>query len=119
MRDGRMVTTRRQCCLGLLAALMAPALVGCGTGSSRPSLVSAKKERELGQEAANEVEQTVGLVQDPVFGPLVAIPMVPRRKWSGLCSSGSAQPGPPSPSPRGSPPWMTKSGTTLWNVRPS
>src|SRR5947209_12667303 len=67
MRDGRMVTTRRQCCLGLLAALMAPALVGCGTGSSRPSLVSAKKERELGQEAANEVEQTVGLVQDPVL----------------------------------------------------
>src|SRR5439155_1374352 len=46
---------------------MAPALVGCGAGSSRPSLVSAKKERELGQEAANEVEQTVGLVQDPVL----------------------------------------------------
>ena len=28
-------------------------------------------------------------------------------------------PEPPLPSPFGSPPWMTKSGTTRWNVRPS
>ena len=59
------MTTRRQCCFGLLAALAAPALTSCGAGSSRPSLVSAKKERELGQEAAREVERTVGLVRDP------------------------------------------------------
>src|SRR5438132_573198 len=44
------------------------------------------------------------------------MPSVPRRKRSGLCSSGRAQPGPPSPSPRGSPPWTTKSGTTRWKV---
>jgi len=59
------MTTRRQCCFGLVAALTAPALAGCG--ASRPSLVSAKKERELGQEAAREVERTVGLVQDPAL----------------------------------------------------
>jgi hypothetical protein len=28
-------------------------------------------------------------------------------------------PGPPVPSPLGSPPWMTKSGTMRWKVRPS
>lgn len=67
MSDGRFVTTRRQCCLGLLTALAGPALAACASGSSRPSLVSAKKERELGQEAASEVERTVGLVQDPAL----------------------------------------------------
>src|SRR5439155_1065973 len=78
MRDGRMVTTRRQCCLGLLAALMAPALVGCGTGSSRPSLVSAKKERELGQEAADEVEQIVGVVSPALGGILGGVGQLAR-----------------------------------------
>lgn len=63
---GRFVT-RRQCCLGLLTALAAPALTACASGSSGPSLVSAKKERELGQEAASEVERTVGLVGDPAL----------------------------------------------------
>ena len=28
-------------------------------------------------------------------------------------------PGPPLPSPFGSPPWMTKFGTILWKIRPS
>jgi predicted Zn-dependent protease len=67
IRHGRFVTTRRQCCLGLLAALAAPALTARASGSSRPSLVSAKKERELGQEAASEIERTVGLVRDPAL----------------------------------------------------
>ncbi len=61
------MTTRRQCCLGLLTTFAAPLLTGCGTGSSGPSLVSAKKERELGQEAAAEIERTMGLVQDPAL----------------------------------------------------
>jgi predicted Zn-dependent protease len=63
----RIATTRRRCCLGLLAALTAPILSSCWTGSSRPSLVSEKKERELGQEAASEVSRTIGLVQDPAL----------------------------------------------------
>jgi len=63
MSDERILTTRRQCCLGLMAMLAA----GCSTGESRPSLISAQKERELGQEAASEVERTVGLVQDPAL----------------------------------------------------
>jgi predicted Zn-dependent protease len=63
MSDERIRTTRRQCCLGLMAMLA----VGCSTGESRPSLISAQKERELGQEAASEVERTVGLVQDPAL----------------------------------------------------
>jgi predicted Zn-dependent protease len=50
-----------------LTALVAPALAGCARGPSGPSLVSASKERELGQEAASEVERTVGLVQDPAL----------------------------------------------------
>jgi predicted Zn-dependent protease len=61
------VTSRRQCCLGLLTALAAPALTACASGSSGAALVSAKKERELGQEAANEVERTIGLVRDPAL----------------------------------------------------
>jgi predicted Zn-dependent protease len=61
------VTTRRRCCLGLLATLAVPALTGCTTGSSRPSMISTRKERELGQEAASEIEQTVGLVRDPAL----------------------------------------------------
>jgi predicted Zn-dependent protease len=60
MSDDHLVTTRRQCCLALLAMLAA----GCSTGESRPSPSSAQKERELGEEAASEVERTVGLVQD-------------------------------------------------------
>jgi predicted Zn-dependent protease len=63
MSDDRLAMTRRQCCLGLMAMLAA----GCSTGESRPSLISAQKERELGQEAASEVERTVGLVQDPAL----------------------------------------------------
>ena len=63
MSDERILTTRRQCCLGLMAMLAA----GCSTGESRPSLISAQKERELGQEAASEVESTVGLVRDPAL----------------------------------------------------
>src|SRR5262249_11384355 len=59
--------TRRQWCVGLLAALAAPALASCGTGASAPSLVSEKKERELGQQAAGEVARTIGLVQDPAL----------------------------------------------------
>jgi predicted Zn-dependent protease len=46
---------------------MAMLAAGCSTGQSRPSLISEKKERELGQEAASEVESTVGLVQDPAL----------------------------------------------------
>jgi len=61
------VTTRRQCCRGLLAVLAASALGGCASSSTGPSLVSTKKERELGQEAANEVEQTMGLVRNPAL----------------------------------------------------
>lgn len=57
--SARILMTRRQCC-GALALLAA----GCASSESRPSLISEKKERELGQEAANEVERTVGLVQD-------------------------------------------------------
>jgi predicted Zn-dependent protease len=63
MSDERILTTRRQCCLGLMAMLAA----GCSTSEPRPSLISEKKERELGQEAASEVERTVGLVQDPAL----------------------------------------------------
>jgi predicted Zn-dependent protease len=47
--------------------LAAPALTSCGTGASGPSLISEKKERELGHEAAGEVARTVGLVQDPAL----------------------------------------------------
>jgi predicted Zn-dependent protease len=61
MSDEGFLVTRRRCCLGLMAMVVA----GCSTGESRPSLISEKKERELGQEAASEVESTVGLVQDP------------------------------------------------------
>jgi predicted Zn-dependent protease len=50
-----------------LTALVALPLAGCARGPSGPSLVSASKERELGQEAASEVERTVGLVQDPAL----------------------------------------------------
>jgi predicted Zn-dependent protease len=67
MSDACMAMTRRQCCLGLLAALAAPALTSCGTGTSGTSVVSQKKERQLGQEAASEVARTMGLVQDPVL----------------------------------------------------
>jgi predicted Zn-dependent protease len=63
MSDDRLLMTRRQCCLGLMALLAA----GCSTGESRPSLISENKERELGQEAASEVERTIGLVQDPAL----------------------------------------------------
>ena len=63
-------TTRRQCCLGLVAALAAPILTSCA-GSSRPSLVSEKKERELGKEAASEVARTMGLVQDAALARYV------------------------------------------------
>src|SRR5262249_30141368 len=63
MSDEGLRMTRRQCCLGAMALLAA----GCSTGESRPSLISEKKERELGQEAAGEVERTVGLVQDPAL----------------------------------------------------
>jgi len=63
MSDDRLLMTRRQCCLGLMALLAA----GCSTGESRPSLISENKERELGQEAAGEVERTIGLVQDPAL----------------------------------------------------
>ena len=63
MSDDRLLMTRRQCCLGAMALLAA----GCSTGESRPSLISEKKERELGQEATGEVERTVGLVQDPAL----------------------------------------------------
>jgi predicted Zn-dependent protease len=55
--------TRRQCCLVAMALLAA----GCSTGESRSALISEKKERELGQEAASEVERTVGLVRDPAL----------------------------------------------------
>ena len=37
MSDERILTTRRQRCLGLMAMLA----VGCSTGESRPSLTSA------------------------------------------------------------------------------
>ena len=67
----RIVTTRRQCCFALLAALAAPALTSCGVGASRPSLISERKERELGQEAASEVARTIGLVQDPALARYV------------------------------------------------
>src|SRR5262245_59782145 len=60
----RYAMTRRRCCLGLLAAFGAAAFTGCATDSSRPTLVSTTRERELGQTAANELEQTAGLVQD-------------------------------------------------------
>jgi len=63
MSDDCLLITRRQCCLGAMALLAA----GCSTGESRPSLISEKKERELGQEAASEVERTIGLVQDPAL----------------------------------------------------
>src|SRR5262249_60231758 len=63
MSDDCLLITRRQCCLGAMALLAA----GCSTGESRPSLISEKKERELGEEAASEVERTVGLVQDPAL----------------------------------------------------
>src|SRR5262249_8755444 len=63
MSDECLRMTRRQCCLGAMALLAA----GCSTGESRPALISEKKERELGQEAAGEVERTVGLVQDPAL----------------------------------------------------
>jgi len=63
MSDDRLLMTRRQCCLGVMALLAA----GCSTGESRPALISEKKERELGQEAAGEVERTIGLVQDPAL----------------------------------------------------
>jgi predicted Zn-dependent protease len=63
MSDECLGMTRRQCCLGAMALLAA----GCSTGESRPALISEKKERELGQEAAGEVERTVGLVQDPAL----------------------------------------------------
>jgi predicted Zn-dependent protease len=63
MSDERSLLTRRQCCRGLMAMVAA----GCSTGESRPSLISEKKERELGQEAASEIERTVGLVQDPAL----------------------------------------------------
>src|SRR5262245_11753000 len=63
MSDDRLLMTRRQCCLGAMALLAA----GCSTGESRPSLISERKERELGQEAASEVERTIGLVQDPAL----------------------------------------------------
>jgi predicted Zn-dependent protease len=63
MIDDRLLITRRQCCLGAMALLAA----GCSTGESRPSPISEKKERELGQEAASEVERTIGLVQNPAL----------------------------------------------------
>jgi len=63
MSDEPILTTRRRCCLGLMAMLAA----GCSTGESRPSLISTQKERELGQEAASEVERAVGLVRDPAL----------------------------------------------------
>jgi predicted Zn-dependent protease len=63
MSDEAFLVTRRQCCLGLMAVVVA----GCSTGESRPSLISEQKERELGQEAASEVERTVGLVEDPAL----------------------------------------------------
>ena len=65
--DERYTLTRRQCCLGLLAAFGVPALTGCAADSSRPTLISTTRERELGQAAANELEQTVGLVPDGAF----------------------------------------------------
>src|SRR4029450_6308060 len=55
---------RRQCCLGAMALLAA---AGCSPAEARSALISEKKERELGQEAASEVERTVGLVRDPAL----------------------------------------------------
>lgn len=52
-------TTRRQCCLGLLAALVTKA---CASG---PLAMSPERERDLGREEAREVERTTGLVQHP------------------------------------------------------
>lgn len=46
---------------------MAVFAAGCSSGQPRPSLISAKKERELGLEAASEIKRTVGLVKDPAL----------------------------------------------------
>jgi predicted Zn-dependent protease len=56
--------SRRRCCLGLLTTLAGLAAKGCATGGA---LVSAEKERELGREAAEEVERETGLVRDPAL----------------------------------------------------
>ncbi len=47
-----------------------------------------------------------------------AMPTVPRRYGRWFNSSRIEYPGPPSPSPRGSPSCITKSGTTRWTLRP-
>ena len=55
-----------------------------------------------------------------VFGPAFAIATAPSvySPFTGFvartCSRGRRV-----PVPSGQPPWMTKSGTTRWNVRPS
>jgi len=51
------VMTRREWSCGMLAALAALGS-GCAT-------VSPSEEKKLGREAADEVEQTIGLVHDP------------------------------------------------------
>ena len=55
-----------------------------------------------------------------------AIEITPKSWGSELGSSGSQYPGPPSPVPVGSPPWMTNgslvrasNGTMRWKITPS
>ena len=57
----------------------------------------------------------------PVFGPAFAMLNMPGLLWcsAGFSSSGMEKPGPPVPSPRGSPPWIMKSGMTRWKIKPS
>src|SRR5580704_12618966 len=54
-----------------------------------------------------------------VCGPEFAMATAPASysPWTG--SSSKRYPGPPRPVPSGHPPWMTKSSTTRWKVRPS
>src|SRR4029078_13365439 len=54
-----------------------------------------------------------------VFAPAFAIATVPRVYGTVTGSSLNSWPGPPPPVPVGSPPWMTKSGTTRWKTVPS
>ncbi|OLC63164.1 MAG: hypothetical protein AUH76_07050 [Candidatus Rokubacteria bacterium 13_1_40CM_4_67_11] len=56
----------------------------------------------------------------PVFGPAFAMEMVPRAfRLSAGSSSLIVYPGPPSPVPCGSPPWIMKFGITRWKIVPS
>src|SRR6185436_1534382 len=56
-----------------------------------------------------------------VSGPELAIESEPRkwRRYSPWTSSLTRYPGPPEPSPLGSPPWAMKPGSTRWNLSPS